>query len=322
MPRDGSNVYGAPGGTLASPNTTIESSKYNAFVADLVVDLNAARPVSAGGTGRTAARLLDGTWRFENTADPSKLFALDLSGIAPATTRTAKVPNYNGTLSLQSKGGDIATAGTIDLSAATGQFVDLTGTVTVTAVTLAEGLQRLARAAANFQITVGASLIGNGGINLAVKAGDLLLFEGYAAGVVRFWCIPAQGGFSAADKTKLDGIEAGAQVNPVAATTSADGLMAAADKTKLNGIAAGATVGQPVPTSNTYAVGSVILALYSSATAVADGATCAGSLVTPAFVQSAGTISAIGAQTGTWRNISGLSLISSGSKGGYFVRVS
>jgi len=42
-------------------------------------------------------------------------------------------------------------------------------------------------------------------------------------------------------KTKLDGIQAGAQVNPGNATTSAAGLMSAADKTKLNGIANGAT---------------------------------------------------------------------------------
>jgi len=42
---------------------------------------------------------------------------------------------------------------------------------------------------------------------------------------------------SSADKTKLNGIQSGAQVNPGNATTSAAGLMSAADKTKLNGIA-------------------------------------------------------------------------------------
>ena len=50
--------------------------------------------------------------------------------------------------------------------------------------------------------------------------------------------------YTSAEKTKLAGIEAGAQVNPGAATTSANGLMSAADKTKLNGIAAGAEVNQ------------------------------------------------------------------------------
>ena len=50
----------------------------------------------------------------------------------------------------------------------------------------------------------------------------------------------AAGLMSAQDKTKLDGIAAGAQVNPGNATTSADGLMSAGDKTKLDGIASGA----------------------------------------------------------------------------------
>lgn len=44
------------------------------------------------------------------------------------------------------------------------------------------------------------------------------------------------GFMSASDKSKLNGIEAGAQVNPGVATTSANGLMSSSDKTKLNGI--------------------------------------------------------------------------------------
>ena len=46
----------------------------------------------------------------------------------------------------------------------------------------------------------------------------------------------ASGLMSAADKTKLNGIAAGAQVNPGVATTSANGLMSSTDKTKLNNI--------------------------------------------------------------------------------------
>lgn len=55
MPRDGSGVFSAPAGTTATPNAVIESSKYNALVADLVSDANAARPITAGGTGATSA---------------------------------------------------------------------------------------------------------------------------------------------------------------------------------------------------------------------------------------------------------------------------
>lgn len=55
MPRSGGGVYSAPSGTLAVSQTTIESTKYNSFVADLVADANAARPIVAGGTGATTA---------------------------------------------------------------------------------------------------------------------------------------------------------------------------------------------------------------------------------------------------------------------------
>lgn len=48
--------------------------------------------------------------------------------------------------------------------------------------------------------------------------------------------------YTTAEKTKLAGIEEGAQVNPGEATTSASGLMSAADKTKLDGVQAGAEV--------------------------------------------------------------------------------
>jgi hypothetical protein len=55
MPRDGSGIYTTPAGTTAVPDTTIESAKYNANVADVAADLNAARPIIAGGTGATSA---------------------------------------------------------------------------------------------------------------------------------------------------------------------------------------------------------------------------------------------------------------------------
>lgn len=55
MPRDGSNVYSPPTGTTAVSGDTISSSAYNSFIQDLTADLNAARPISAGGTGATTA---------------------------------------------------------------------------------------------------------------------------------------------------------------------------------------------------------------------------------------------------------------------------
>lgn len=55
MSRDGSGVMSWPGGGAAVSGATISSTAYNAFRADLLSDLNAARPISAGGTGSTTA---------------------------------------------------------------------------------------------------------------------------------------------------------------------------------------------------------------------------------------------------------------------------
>lgn len=55
MPRNPSGVYAPPAGTFAVAGTTIESAKFNAFVQDMVADLNLDRPVAAGGTGASTS---------------------------------------------------------------------------------------------------------------------------------------------------------------------------------------------------------------------------------------------------------------------------
>lgn len=54
MPRTG-GVYSPPAGTKGVPNTTIQSVPYNTLIDDLTADANAARPITAGGTGATSA---------------------------------------------------------------------------------------------------------------------------------------------------------------------------------------------------------------------------------------------------------------------------
>lgn len=76
----------------------------------------------------------------------------------------------------------------------------------------------------------------------------------------------ANGLMSSADKSKLDGVTAGAQPNPGVATTSADGLMSSSDKTKLDGVSAGAN-NYSLPDAGASVKGGVLMA-----TAVADAA--------------------------------------------------
>jgi len=60
MPRNGQGVYSLPPNTAAVTGQTIASAPYNTVNNDLANDLNAARPITSGGTGATnAADALD-----------------------------------------------------------------------------------------------------------------------------------------------------------------------------------------------------------------------------------------------------------------------
>lgn len=156
MPRDVSGVYDVPPGTEAVTNTTITSTAYNAFLADLVNDLNAARPITAGGTGGDTA-----------------------------------IEGFDG---LSAAGADIASAATLNLDNATGPVIDVTGTTTITAVTLTAGRTRLVRFTSSIQITCGASLIGPAsGAVVRVAPFETVLFRGFSGAVVQFWVIPRAG---------------------------------------------------------------------------------------------------------------------------------
>lgn len=86
------------------------------------------------------------------------------------------------------QGADIASAATLNLDTATGNSPDVTGTTTITAVTLSQGRWRLCRFTGALTITNGASLVVEGGADFTTVAGQYVFFVGYASSVVR--CIP------------------------------------------------------------------------------------------------------------------------------------
>mgnify|MGYP001559098225 CR=1 FL=1 len=83
------------------------------------------------------------------------------------------------------QGSDIASAATLNLDTATGNLVDVTGTVTITAVTLSQGRERTVRFTGILTLTHGASLVLPGAASITTAAGDFAVFRGYASGVVR-----------------------------------------------------------------------------------------------------------------------------------------
>ncbi|MGE3583050.1 MAG: hypothetical protein AB7J28_16735 [Hyphomonadaceae bacterium] len=88
---------------------------------------------------------------------------------------------------LQQKGTTIPSATSIDLSAATGNFINISGVATITGVTLAEGKQVAVRATGAFTVQNGASLVVQGNANYTCTVGDLLLFIGDSSSVVRVY---------------------------------------------------------------------------------------------------------------------------------------
>lgn len=137
MPRNGSGVYSLPAGTSNfTPNTTIESSKIDLLTADLETDLNTPRPIVTGGTG--------------------------------ASTAVAAHDAFS------TKGTDVPSAATCDIGAATGRYVHITGTTTITGFgTKTAGVVRLLTFDGILTLTHNATLlILPGGANITTAAGD------------------------------------------------------------------------------------------------------------------------------------------------------
>lgn len=89
-----------------------------------------------------------------------------------------------------SQGANIASAATVNLDTATGDYVHITGTTTITALTLAQGEERTTVTDGILTLTNGASLILPTGANITTAAGDTQIWRGEASGVVR--CIAYQ----------------------------------------------------------------------------------------------------------------------------------
>lgn len=144
-------------------------------------------PVVADSAGLFAPIYLN-TSPFKTQLDTS-------ADVAVQTVQTI----YGGIDSGNIVGDDVATAATIVLDAE-GPSFDLTGTTTVSTITLGEGKQRRARATGSFQLTASANLVvnGNASVNLAVSSGDMLFLWGFASSIVYVWGV-AGGGLTAAN---------------------------------------------------------------------------------------------------------------------------
>lgn len=106
----------------------------------------------------------------------------------------------------EAQGADIPSASTINLTAATGNLIDVTGTNAITAITLAAGAQRVVRFTGVLTLTAGASLVLLGSGNIVTAAGDFAIFRGYAGGTVRLINYMRANGTPLADLSVINSI--------------------------------------------------------------------------------------------------------------------
>lgn len=80
---------------------------------------------------------------------------------------------------------DVASATTISLNSTATNYFNITGTTTITGITLAEGVEVTTKFAGALTLTHGSFLILKGSANILTAAGDIAVFRGEAGGVVR-----------------------------------------------------------------------------------------------------------------------------------------
>ena len=148
--------------------------------------LDRAAAEAAAAVAGGAAAFIDSNPIVKGSADATKQIRLEVDGITTGTTRALAVPNFDGALAVSARAADIASAATVNLDTATGDLIHITGTTTISAITLANGLERDVVFDGALTLTHNATtLILPGGANITTAAGDRATFRGDGSGNVR-----------------------------------------------------------------------------------------------------------------------------------------
>lgn len=139
---------------------------------------------------------------------------------------------------------DIASAATTDLSTATGDFVKVTGTVTITAFgTVAAGAERVVRFAGALTLTHNAtSLILPTGANVTTAVNDVARFRSLGSG--NWLCV----GYMKANGQSLSSVTASPSVQSVTSSATVTPTFAD-DQVNITAQAAGLTLANPTGTA-------------------------------------------------------------------------
>jgi len=191
-----------------------------------------------------------------------------------------------------SQGAPIASAGTVNLDTSTGDYVQITGTTTWTAITLAQGRQVATEMAGICTITNGSNLILPNAANITTAAGDVYVWRGEASGVVRLvgYCLASGAALIIPTNLNLPGSPTTTTQSPGDNTTKI-----ATTAYVTNAVASVAAFPTGAGAVNTYATA----IKTSSSSTTQFGATVAGSTIEPCALNgNTGTTTSL---SGTWQ---------------------
>lgn len=156
-------------------------------------DLAAGAVYAAVYTG-TEFRMLSVTKNYvDQVAMNAALPAQSRGFVGSDGTAAAFTKTHTGYAQNEVKGADIASAATIDLTAPTGNFVHVTGTATITAITIPVGAERTVIFDGALTLTHGAALLLPGGVNITTAANDRMTVRGDTAGAIVIDYVRADG---------------------------------------------------------------------------------------------------------------------------------
>lgn len=186
MPRNGSGVYSLPAGNPVVTGTTISSTVQNNTTSDIATALT--QSIATDGQSLITANIPMAGFTFTGLDDAAGagqplVYGQNMGSLDGLTLTDPLV--MSGAAINEAQGADIASASTINLTTATGNYVHITGTTAITAITLAQGEERTTVNDGILVWTNGASLILPGGANITSAAGDTQTWRGEASSVVR-----------------------------------------------------------------------------------------------------------------------------------------
>lgn len=165
----------------ASPTLNVNSlgaKPIYQFVNGSWTQITTAGTIPSGFIGRVSYNSSEGSYRLTSTA-----FPIGVALLAVANTFTALL-TMSGAAINEAKGADIASATTTDIGAATGNYVKVTGTTTITGLgTIQAGTERTVEFGGALTLTHnGTSLILPGAANITTVAGDTAIFRSLGSG--------------------------------------------------------------------------------------------------------------------------------------------